>query len=140
MQRETEQARLAEFIRTHVDPIVSEWVAFTQTRRPASDTMTHLALKDRITQILEFIADDLETPQTAHETSEKSKARGPEPLALSAARIHATLRLEDGFDIDQMVSEYRVLRASVVKQWSARKGVLAASDLEDLTRFNEAVD
>ena len=51
-----------------------------------------------------------------------------------------TLRLTDGFDIDQMVSEYRALRASVVKQWIAHNQVLAATDLEDLTRFNEAID
>ena len=58
----------------------------------------------------------------------------------SAAEVHATLRLTDGFDIDQMVSEYRALRASVVKQWIAHNQVLAATDLEDLTRFNEAID
>ena len=58
----------------------------------------------------------------------------------SAAEVHAALRLTDGFDIDQMVSEYRALRASVVKQWIAHNQVLAATDLEDLTRFNEAID
>jgi signal transduction histidine kinase len=54
--------------------------------------------------------------------------------------MHATLRLRDGFDIDQMVSEYRALRASVVKLWIARKPPAAESDINDLTRFNEAVD
>ena len=39
-----------------------------------------------------------------------------------------------------MVSEYRALRASVVKQWTASNQVLPATDLEDLTRFNEAID
>ena len=57
----------------------------------------------------------------------------------SAAEIHAALRLADGFDIDQMVSEYRALRASVVKQW-AEHAPLVVSDIQDLTRFNEAID
>ena len=39
-----------------------------------------------------------------------------------------------------MVSEYRALRASVVKQWIAHNRVLADTDLDDLTRFNEAID
>ena len=39
-----------------------------------------------------------------------------------------------------MVSEYRALRASVVKQWVAHQNNLASTDVEDLTRFNEAID
>ena len=39
-----------------------------------------------------------------------------------------------------MVSEYRALRASVIKQWTAANPTLSTTDLEDMTRFNEAVD
>jgi signal transduction histidine kinase len=39
-----------------------------------------------------------------------------------------------------MVSEYRALRASVVKQWTAANPALSTTDLDDMTRFNEAVD
>jgi myo-inositol catabolism protein IolC len=53
--------RLADFIRANVDPIVEEWVQFARTRKPASDSMTRLALQDHIVELLEFIADDLET-------------------------------------------------------------------------------
>jgi signal transduction histidine kinase len=104
--------------------------------------MTKLALRDHIEEILSFIAEDIETSQTQREQVAKSRGLGLQgsPLTQSAAEIHATLRLGDGFDIDQMVSEYRALRASVVKQWTAGKGTLAATDLDDLTRFNEAVD
>ncbi|MFN4140754.1 ATP-binding protein [Aestuariivirga sp.] len=141
-QRAREDFRLAAFIRSNVDAIVAEWVAFARTRTPASDSMTHLALQDHVVEILTFIADDLDTSQTSREQSEKSKGRGPpeSPLTHSAAQIHASLRLADGFDIDQMVSEYRALRASVVKQWVKHKLALAPTDLEDLTRFNEAID
>src|SRR5690606_5959095 len=46
----------------------------------------------------------------------------------------------DGFDIDQMISEYRALRASVLRLWLASGQDLPATDLEDMTRFNEAID
>ena len=134
--------RLADFIRLNIEPIVAEWIGFARTRTPASDNMTKLALQDHIVEILRFVADDLEAPQSLKEQMAKSKGLGPQdtPFAHSAAEIHATLRLADGFDIDQMVSEYRALRASVVKQWVARNQALAATDLDDLTRFNEAID
>jgi len=134
--------RLADFIRLNVEPIVAEWISFAMTRTPASDNMTRLALQDHIHQILQFIADDIEAPQTKNEQVDKSQGLGPSDglVAQSAAEIHAALRLTDGFDLDQMVSEYRALRASVVKQWTARNQALAATDIEDLTRFNETID
>ncbi len=134
--------RLAEFIRQNLEPIVAEWIIFAGTRTPASENMTKLALKDHIVEILKFVADDLDTPQSMKEQVAKSKGQGPDetPFLRSAAEIHATLRLSDGFDIDQMVSEYRALRASVVKQWMARNQAPAATDIDDLTRFNEAID
>jgi signal transduction histidine kinase len=137
-----EDLRLADFIRLNIEPIVAEWISFARTRTPASDNMTKLALQDHVAEILRFVADDLEAPQSLKEQVAKSKGLGPQdaPFTQSAAEIHATLRLADGFDIDQMVSEYRALRASVVKQWVARNQALAVTDLNDLTRFNEAID
>ncbi len=141
-KRFQEPLRLADFIRANVDSIVAEWIRFAQTREPASENMTDLALKDHIVEILAFIADDLETTQTKKEQVQKSRGLGiaDGEFTRSAAEVHATLRLSDGFNIDQMVSEYRALRASVVKQWTATGQVLPATDLEDLTRFNEAID
>jgi signal transduction histidine kinase len=117
-------------------------VAFAKTRTPASASMTNDALRDHIVEILSFIADDLETDQTEREQVAKSRGLGPleSQIGRSAAEIHASLRRGDGFNIDQMVSEYRALRASVVKQWTRSKHQLAPTDLEDLTRFNEAID
>lgn len=134
--------RLADFIRQNEPAIVREWVEFARTISPASDKMSKLALEDHIGDILSFVADDLESAQTLREQFDKSRGKGPQDgsFSRSAAEIHAALRLADGFDIDQMVSEYRALRASVVKQWLADHQPLASTDIEDLTRFNEAID
>ena len=104
--------------------------------------MTKLALRDHIEEILTFVAADLESPQTKSEQVAKSHGLNPDEsdFTRSAAEAHASLRLTDGFDIDQMVSEYRALRASVVKQWTSRQRQLVDTDLDDLTRFNEAMD
>ena len=83
----------------------------------------------------------IEFAQSPTEQFDKSRGLGDGdgPFRHSAAEIHAALRLADGFDIDQMVSEYRALRAKVVKQWVGR-ATLVSTDIEDLTRFNEAID
>jgi signal transduction histidine kinase len=137
-----EHKRLADFIRENELPIVKDWTEFARSLSPASDKMSKLALEDHVVDILAFVADDLESPQTARQQSDKSRGNGPQdgPFSESAAEVHAALRLADGFDIDQMVSEYRALRASVVKLWLKDHQALAATDIQDMTRFNEAID
>lgn len=137
--------RLADFIRNRADDIIMEWINFAQTRNPASAGMTRLALKDHIGEILQFVAQDLESHQTQQEQIDKSRGEAAAgPILRSAAEVHAALRHSDGFNIDQMVSEYRALRASIVKLWmaanSAESGALRTLDVEDLIRFNEAID
>jgi signal transduction histidine kinase len=134
--------RLADFIRQNQAAIIDEWVQFAGTRSPASDGMSKLALKDHIVDILRFVAADLESAQTSREQLDKSHglSDGVGPFRHTAAEVHAALRLSDGFDIDQMVSEYRALRASIVKQWVVGHKTLASTDVDDLTRFNEAID
>lgn len=136
------ESRLADFIRGNSKAIILEWERFALTRTPASHGMTREALRDHIVQLLEFLVRDLESSQTAIEQVEKSQGDGPKKAGAqySAAESHADLRLADGFDMEQLVAEYRALRASVVKLWSARNRVGDPTDFADLIRFNEAVD
>ena len=135
--------RLGTFIREDAVQIIDEWTGFAGTRIPAGDGMTVLALEDHVDEILSFIADDLESPQTGSEQVRKAQGDGAKAggrIRRSAAEIHAELRLNDGFDIDQMVSEYRALRACVVKLWGVGNRSLDDTDFADLIRFNEAID
>ena len=59
---------------------------------------------------------------------------------MTAAQTHAAVRFAGGFDIGQMASEYRALRASVLKLWSETGSVFDAEDVADVTRFNESFD
>lgn len=133
--------RLADFISSHMEKILTEWEAFAATLLPAADGLDALALRDHAKQILEAIAIDLGTSQTRFQQSEKSKGRAPEiPGAPdTAAQTHAVLRARGGFDINQLVAEYRALRASVLRLWMDFMP-LQNSGLEDVIRFNEAID
>ena len=135
--------RLADFIDEAVDEIVAQWEAFAATRLPASSGMEALALRDHAPQILRAISADLRTPQTAAE--QLTKSHGLAPVAAgaphTAAEVHGTLRAQSGFSITQLVSEYRALRASVLRLWTRHDGhaeLLTAA--EDMMRFNEAID
>jgi hypothetical protein len=133
--------RLAPFIRGNMEPILAHWEAFAATLLPAASGLTSLALRDHAAQILNAVAMDLDTPQTRQEQSEKSKGRAPTFTGTSetAAQTHAVLRAQGGFDINQLVAEYRALRASVLRLW-LDNAPPDATTLEDIIRFNEAID
>ena len=134
---------LAAFIRSNEKAIVAEWEAFAQTYVPSAAHMDRSALRDHIIGLLRFIADDLETSQTEQQRSQKAKGQGPKEGGArdSAAETHADLRFTGGFDTVEMISEFRALRASVIKLWRAEWSKTQTVDiLPDLLRFNEAID
>lgn len=134
--------RLADFIEANCEPILAEWVTFAESSGPAGEQMDVTALRDHALAMLQHIVVDLRTPQTKSEQADKSKGNAP-PAADgedTAAEVHGAGRAESGFSVGEMVSEYRALRASVIRLWTASCGALEGEDLEDLMRFNEAID
>ena len=133
--------RLAEFILRNMEAIVAEWERFAATLVPAASGLDSLALRDDAQPILEAIAKDLQSPQTREAQSEKSKGRSPSVAGApeTAAQTHAVLRARGGFDIIQLVAEYRALRASVLRLW-IDSIALEESTMDDMIRFNEAID
>ena len=134
--------RLADFIRANREAILGEWDAFARSCVPSAGTMSISSLRDHANEMLTVIADDLDSPQSRREQSEKSKGHAPATDVgfATAAGEHGAGRAGSGFTVEQMVAEYRALRASVIRLWTRACGELAAADIEDLTRFNEAVD
>ena len=138
--RQDNRIRLADFIDKNIKQIVSEWETFARTLKPASDDMTPLALRNHIHEMLTFIISDIKSPQTHLQQIQKSQGLKKKSVKPSAAETHAALRLAGGFDIDQMVSEWRALRASVIKLWNKSNTQPDTVDIIDLTRFNESID
>ena len=132
--------RLADFIEHDMERILAQWEAFATTRLHAKG-MTSLALRDHAKEILQAIARDLRTAQTREEQVEKSKGLAPnDPTAPeTAAQTHATLRADSAFDIEELASEYRALRASVMRLWADHCGD-EPLPVDDIIRFNEAID
>jgi signal transduction histidine kinase len=133
---------LSRFIIENMDAIVREWQTFATTLEPAASTMSDLALRDHAKAILTAIAKDLETSQTALAQSDKSKGLAlPLSARETAAATHGALRHVSGFDLNQLGAEYRALRASVIRLWTlSNPAMVESAALEDMIRFNEAVD
>jgi signal transduction histidine kinase len=136
-----ENMRLAQYISQEMEAILAEWESFAGTLLPAAQGMSSLELRDHARQILETIAEDLRRPQTKQ--AQWDKSRGLAPVADSdqetAAQTHALLRARGGFNINQLVAEYRALRAAVLRLWLS-DGAMQAAELDDVIRFNEAID
>ena len=136
--------RLAKFILANVEPILLEWEAFAVTLAPGAN-MTKLALRDHAQAILLASARDMEVDQSLAEQAGKSKGHGgagateSDRLDIASAR-HAEERVGAGFDIIEVVSEYRALRASVLRLWRKSLPQPNIDDIDDITRFNESID
>jgi signal transduction histidine kinase len=131
--------RLSEFINKYLDDIIVEWEAFAKTLLPAAEGMSQTDLRDHAKQILVAVARDMDTNQTPAEQQEKSK--GLKTVADdSAASIHGTLRQVSGFTLLQLTAEYRALRATVLRLWLPRVTQMNEEIVNDMVRFNEAID
>lgn len=133
--------RLADFIEHRMPEILAEWDSFAATLLPAAQRCDAVSLRDHAEQILRIVAADLRSPQT--EAAREAKAKGAAlrlfPEALTAAEIHAVQRAGGGFTLQQLIAEYRALRAGVLRLW-LREGMPGPDTLEDMVRFNEAID
>lgn len=133
--------RLADFISRDIEPILTQWEAFATTLEPAAANMGSLGLRNHAQQILQAVAKDLQTSQTRDAQREKSLGRAPVLIDATetAAQTHALLRARAGFNINQLAAEYRALRASVLRLWMDDCAP-EVPDLDDVIRFNEAID
>jgi signal transduction histidine kinase len=131
--------KLDKFILQNMEAILTEWENFARDIQPADGDMSILELRDHAEAVLRAMAADLVTPQTEHKREEKSKGNKPRLKADTAPETHADDRWTSGFSISLLVAEYRALRASVLRLW-LKGGQYNVDELEDATRFNEAID
>lgn len=132
--------RLSDFIIKNLEPILQAWEDFARTIEVPGEELDSKALRDHAEQMLRAIAADLCTYQSAQEQIAKAQGNAPIDELETAAETHAVTRLMAGFTLDQMVSEYRALRTSVLSQWLGQMKAGTILEVDDMIRFNEAID
>ncbi|MDB5295324.1 MAG: Two-component sensor histidine kinase [Phycisphaerales bacterium] len=137
--------RLTEFIAANVEPVLVEWEKFARGVWPEGTPVEPEELRDSAAEILRAVVAEMGTAQSLHEQQEKSAGRrgagGTESDRLDdASTVHGADRVGSGMPLESVVAEYRALRASVLRLWRAGRPDPDPRDLDDVTRFNEAVD
>ncbi|WP_167086741.1 putative bifunctional diguanylate cyclase/phosphodiesterase [Massilia frigida] len=129
------EARIARFIRTHLQDILRNWDDFARSI-PAARYLPASTLRDHAAGMLHAIADALDLPSAAPDA-----APPPAPVSQpdTQAGRHGAARVGIGFSASDTIAEFRALRASVMHLWAACEH---QHDLgsEDMIRFNDAVD
>lgn len=129
---------MASFILENIEEILVDWESFARTLSPEMDSP---ALRDHAKSMLQAIAKDIETSQTEAQKSRKSRGLGPAfKVEETAAAAHGIVRQIEGFDLSQLVAEFRALRATVLRLWIAKEGYGDADSAYEMARFNEGID
>lgn len=137
-------SHLAVFIRERIDEIVRTWTAFAESI-PVMQGCPLVDQEDHARQLLLAMADDIDRPQTEDTRQRKSLGRqtphgaGGADLDSSSGE-HGKMRFGQGMSAPEVFSEYRALRAAVLRLWSATFAGDRSVALDELTRFNEAID
>ncbi len=133
-------AKLSTFIRDNMGEILAQWETFARAL-PEGGSMDVAALRDHAQEMLDGITIDLERPKTEREHAEESKGQtGASGKSSDAAQGHGAARAKRGFTIAEMVAEFRALRVTVTRLWIKHERELVATDVDELTKFNEAID
>jgi signal transduction histidine kinase len=133
--------KLAPFIRANIEAIAAEWERFAATLLPEENFSVSL-LRDDIVDILNDVAADMDRDQSAEQQQKKSEGDPEdcdEDLARASVR-HAVARVRMNFSLQQLIAEFRALRATVIRLWRRSSVEIDNESLDDLTRFNEAID
>lgn len=133
--------RLSEFISKSSERIIAEWELFARSCVPAANVMDLDQRRDHVAGMLKAISRDLKRPQSKGEQSEKAIGNDDAHVDSNTASVdHGTQRAASGYTAVQMVSEFRALRASILRLWSEAQSDLTRASLEEITRFNESID
>lgn len=143
-QNRVTRMRLATFILTNIEPIMRNWENFARSLAPGGK-MDVAALRNDAEAILSACARDMDASQTLAQQTKKSKGHGGAGGETSdrlddASSVHGVGRVGSGFNLNEVVSEYRALRASVLRLWRESVPEPDSNDISDITRFNESID
>jgi len=120
---------LTAFIRAHTHEIVDEWLSRV-AQLPSAQGLPLHSLRDHVPAILDRLADAIDR-----------RDQGPRPLE-DLPEQHAALRYHEGYDLRQVVAEYRLLRHVIADLYTDHGDLSPDSrpKMKPLTVMHEAVD
>ena len=124
--------RLANFITAHREAILEEWERHAAARAPRLANADEL--RDHLGDLLDAIASELASADRAGVVDNASAANVD-----VVAESHGAHRAHEGITVQDMVIEFPVLRACVIRLWMQSLRASTLEDLEDLRSFDDAI-
>lgn len=132
---------IPSFIREHRDDLIDDWIRYAKELQPAAGNLSDDQLRNSGAEILMAIAVNMERTQNEAQQMAKSfgaKSEGDAGFDFISV-LHADDRRAQGFGLNDVLAEFRALRASVLRRWEA-VGSTDRESFQELIRFNEAID
>jgi len=136
------EMNLAKYIQQELDHIVEEWEGFARSNIPPARDLSVEELRDHARVLLQAVIADMQIEQAGQAQNAKSRGDLPNnsPQVTETSQAHAEHRFSQGFTLNQMVSEYRALRASVLRRYIEATGEVDRAVLDCVIRFGETMD
>jgi len=132
---------LTDFIEANLTDLVQDWTDYAKTISAQGHPSTQTQRRDVGAEILRAIVVNMRVSQSAAQQQAKSHgSRDPASASNVTAGSHANLRVIQGFDITDVVAEFRALRAAVLRRWARLQPSPSVEVLDEMTRGNEAID
>lgn len=132
---------LPALIRANLDRLVDEWCAYAADHIAPAKALTRTELENSSEELFTAIADDMCTAETEEERIQKSHGErtGNSRALIDYAQCHANHRAGQGFSLPDMASEFRAVRASVMRLCGDGDGGQPIP-IAQIVRFNESLD
>lgn len=132
---------LSQFLVDNLGAILGDWESFARTLH-GGRALRSAHFREDGERMLRSIAADMQAARTPAERRANSRGEGAQLPAgeSSASHLHGSRRLLEGFSLPEVIAEFRALRASVIRLWSACVPDADDVALLEVSRFNEAID
>ncbi|MBC8069705.1 MAG: HAMP domain-containing histidine kinase [Deltaproteobacteria bacterium] len=121
---------LSAFVREDTAEILTCWETRTREALDVARSLDQAALLDELPILLRSVADLLDRPTGAREIL----------LPEDVAERHARMRLQQGYDLGEVVYEFSILRECLVDRWQRSAGADAPARQGELRTLHRAID
>lgn len=130
-----EVRRFAAFLRAHRDRIVREWIEAVREANPLARRADPLVIENNLPALLDRIAAWLE------HHGERIAGLCPELDPVDdLSHLHAVERLAIGYDVRDVIDEYRILRRTILRMYRENEASELSTRLAGLSFFHESLD
>jgi signal transduction histidine kinase len=131
---------LSDYITDNMELLLEEWEQAARAIKPPHIVLDKEELRDWAHEMLLAIAEEMERSSPVQVDEREIREPGTSARLSESAHAHALERLGQGFNLTEITQEFCAFRATVARRWTGEMGEADRDAIDELVRFNEAVD